>query len=93
MYFSHSPYRAPVLLAPVPQQHTNFINKSIDNALEKAPIETLAFKISQTKRMVRQGFMGYNVNDGTALAQYQGVHLCTRVCLPHKMAPGLGNGP
>lgn len=93
MYFSHSPYRAPVLLTSVPQQHTNFINKSIYNALEEAPIETQAVRIFQTKQMLRQGLKEHSVDDGTALAPYQDAHLCTWVCLPHKMAPGLGNGP
>lgn len=93
MYFSHSPYRAPVLLASVPQQHTHFINKSIYNALEETPIETQAVKIFQTKQMLRQRLIEHSMNDGTVLALYQGTHLCTWVCLPHKMAPGFGNGP
>ncbi len=38
--------------------------------------------------MIRHGLI-----DGTALALYEGAHLCTWVCLPHKMAPGSGNGP
>lgn len=40
MYLSHSPYRDPVLLASVPWQHTNFINKSVYSALQEAQIET-----------------------------------------------------
>lgn len=96
MYFSHSPYRAPVLLASVPQQRrqqTNFINKSIYNASEEAPTETWACEISEARRLLRRVFIEHSVNDGTALAPYQGAHLCTWVCLPHKMAPGFGNGP
>lgn len=68
MYFSHSPYRPPVLLASVLQLHTNFINKSIYNALEEAPIGTQAVKIFQTKQMVKQGLIEHSVNDGTAPA-------------------------
>lgn len=52
MYLSHSPYRAPVLLASAPWQHTNFINKSVYSALEEAQIETGAF---QSKQIARQG--------------------------------------
>lgn len=40
MYLSHSAYRDPVLLASVPWQHTNFINKSVYSALQEAQIET-----------------------------------------------------
>lgn len=43
--------------------------------------------------MQRQGLIEQTVNDGVALALHQGAHRCTWVCLPHKMAPGLGNGP
>lgn len=43
--------------------------------------------------MVRQALVESSVNDGTGLALYRGAHLCTWVCLPHKMAPGSGNGP
>lgn len=96
MYFSHSPYRAPVLLASVPQQRrqqTNFINKSIYNASEEAPTETRACEISEARRLLRRVFIEHSVSHGTALAPYQGAHLCTWVCLPHKMAPGFGNGP
>lgn len=95
MYFSHSPYRAPVLLASAPRQHTNFINKSIYNALEEAPTETRAVRIFHTKQTLRQGLIEYTVDDGAALALYQGAHLytCFFFYLPHKMAPGLGNGP
>lgn len=35
--FPHSPYRAAVLLASALQLHTNFINKSIYNALPEQP--------------------------------------------------------
>lgn len=30
---------------------------------------------------------------GEALTPHQGAHLCVLACLPHKMAPGSGNGP
>lgn len=91
MYFSPSPYRAPVLLASVPQHHTNFINKSIYNALEEAPIETQEVKIFQNQtngetRTYRAQCEWWNSTGPVP-------HLCTWVCLPHKMAPGLGNGP
>lgn len=33
------------------------------------------------------------MNDGGTLPPHQGEHLSVWVCLPHKMAPGSGNGP
>lgn len=42
---------------------------------------------------VRQGQRERAVKYGAALTPYQGAHLCVLVCLPHKMAPGSGNGP
>lgn len=71
---------------------TYLIITSIYNALEEASIEIAAVKVFQTKDMIRQGL--------STVRMAEQHWSCTKVhifgfgvCLPHKMASGLGNGP